>query len=275
MIPENFKMENRIPAKKILTFPVNQQSFQVHDLFMEFVSTTGKRFWQSTSYVRFTTDTLSRTSSLNDSKCYRCAVPVLVSTGRLVARGEERTGSTTTMPMSERRPSTMNSFLPAEIPLNSMAGQQRPQISELQFGTFPTLSTFSCWKIRFKTQASSCSDFHSEAMLWVKEVEMVDSLDDLKSSRAIEGKDFPNFRMLDARIASALNNIIQNSHNKKKVSLEEQEAQKEDRFLLRRQIAFMIYDYFRVSGAHATVLDYADLFSITLRNDNVQEFDTR
>ena len=37
----------------------------------------------------------------------------------------------------------------------------------------------------------------------------------------------------------------------------------------------MIYDYFRVTGAHDTVLDNADLFSFTLRNDNVQDFDTR
>ena len=37
----------------------------------------------------------------------------------------------------------------------------------------------------------------------------------------------------------------------------------------------MIYDYFRVTGAHDTVLDYADLFSIILRDDNIQEFDTR
>ena len=37
----------------------------------------------------------------------------------------------------------------------------------------------------------------------------------------------------------------------------------------------MIYDYFRVTGAHDTVLDYTDLFSITLRNDDGQEFDTR
>ena len=37
----------------------------------------------------------------------------------------------------------------------------------------------------------------------------------------------------------------------------------------------MIDDYFRVSGAHDTVLDNADLFSVTLREDNVQEFDAR
>ena len=37
----------------------------------------------------------------------------------------------------------------------------------------------------------------------------------------------------------------------------------------------MIYDYFRVAGAHDTVLDYADKFSVTLHDDNAQEFDTR
>ena len=35
------------------------------------------------------------------------AVPVQVSTGQLVARGEERSEGTTTMPMSARKPSTM------------------------------------------------------------------------------------------------------------------------------------------------------------------------
>ena len=104
---------------------------------------------------------------------------------------------------------------------------------------------------------------------------MADSMDELKSSRSVAGKNFPNFGMLDAKIASDVNKIIQNSNSKKKVSLEEQKAQKEDRFLRGRQIAFMIYDYFRVTGAHDTVLDCADFFSITLGNDNVQEFDTR
>ena len=77
------------------------------------------------------------------------------------------------------------------------------------------------------------------------------------------------------RLVLLLNKINQNSHFKKKVSLEEQKAQKEDRFLGGSQIAFMIYDYFRVTGAHDTVLDYGDLSSVTLHDDNVQEFDAR
>ena len=44
------------------------------------------------------------------------------------------------------------------------------------------------------------------------------------------GTPFPDFELLDARILSALNEIIQNAYFKKRVSLEELKAQKEDRF---------------------------------------------
>ena len=115
------------------------------------------------------------------------------------------------MPTFARRPSTMISSFPVDILQNSMVGQQRQQISELQFDKYPTPSSFLCWKIRFKTQVTTWSDSPSEAMLWIKEVEMVDSLDELKPSRSVSGKDFPNFEMLDKQIASALNKITQNS----------------------------------------------------------------
>ena len=128
--------------------------------------------------------------------------------------------------------------------------------------------------MRFKNQVTTCSDFPPDAMLWIKEVEMIDSLNEFKSSRSVYGTNFPNFEMLDEKIASALNKIIQNSQFKKKVTLEEHDAQKEDRFLRGRQIAFMIYGYFGVTGAHDTVSDYADLFTVTLRDDNIQKFDT-
>ena len=101
------------------------------------------------------------------------------------------------------------------------------------------------------------------------------SLDELKASQSVHAKDFPNFEMLEAKIAFALNKIIQDSQFKKKVGLKEQKPQKENRFLRRRQIAFMIYDNFQVTGAHDTVVDYAGLFSVILHDDNIQDFDTR
>ena len=72
----------------------------------------------------------------------------------------------------------------------------------------------------------------------------------------------PNFEVLDARIASTLNKIIHN-------------CQKQDRFLRGRQIAYLIYEYFRVTGANDSVDNYADLFTISLRNDDIQEFDSK
>ena len=71
--------------------------------------------------------------------------------------------------------------------------------------------------------------------------------------------------MLDARIASALNKIIQNFYFKKKVSLEEHKAQKANRFLRGRQVAHLIYDYFRVTDVGECVLDYVDLFTVVLQ----------
>ena len=112
-------------------------------------------------------------------------------------------------------------------------------------------------------------------MQWIKEVEMVYSVDELKSSSSIRGIQLPNFEVLDARIASALNKIIHNSHFQRRISLEEQKAQKQDRVLRGRQIAYWIYEYFWVTGIHASVENYADLFTVSLRNDDIQEFDSK
>ena len=147
------------------------------------------------------------------------------------------------------------------------ADQQRLQISDLHFDKFTTPA-----KIRIKTEVCVCSQFPTEDVQWIKEVEMVDSVDDLKTLSSVRGIRMPGFGVLDARIASALNRIIHNSHFKRRISLEEQKAQKQDRFLRGRQIAFL---HFRVTGAHDSVENYADLFTISLRNDDVQELDSK
>ena len=157
-------------------------------------------------------------------------------------------------------PSAKNSviFSGGDSPKNYGADQQRLHISDLQFDKFPTPATFACWKIRFKTEVCTWSQFPTEAMQWIKEVELVDSVDELRTSSSIRGISMPNFEVLDARIASALNKIIHNSHFKRRISLEEQKAQKLDSFLRGRQIAYLIYEYIRVTGANDSVENYAD-----------------
>ena len=107
-------------------------------------------------------------------------------------------------------------------------------------------------------------------------MEMVDSVDELKFSSSVRGIRMSDFEVLDARIASALNRIIHNSHFKRRISLEEQKAPKVERFLRGRQIAYLIFEYFQVTGANDPVENYADFFFTTsLRNDDIQEFDSK
>ena len=190
---------------------------------------------------------------------------------------ERQNPDTTLDPRCQSRPSAKISVVLSGGDSSKIYGpdQQRVHISELHFDKFPTPTTITCWKIRFKTDVCTCSQFPTEAMLWIKEVEMVDSVDGLKSSLSVRGIQMPDFEVFDARIASALNRIIQNTQFKRRVSLEEQEAYKEDRFLRGRQIACFICEYFRVIGANDSVENYADLFTVVLRNDDIQEFDSK
>ena len=158
---------------------------------------------------------------------------------------------------------------------NYGADQQRLQISDLHFDKFPTPATFACWKIRFKTEVCACSQFPREAMQWIKEVELVDSVDELRTSSPTRGISMPNFEVLDARIASALNKIIIIPTSKEESVWRDKKAQKQDSFLRGRQIAYLIYDYFRVTGSHDSAENYADLFTINPRNDDIQKFDSK
>ena len=98
-------------------------------------------------------------------------------------------------PRFQAWPSAGNSFDPKDGRVLKIFGadQQRLQISELHFDKFPPPTTFACWKIRFKTEVCTCSQFPTEAIPWIKEVEMAESMDDLKSSRSIKGTHGPDF----------------------------------------------------------------------------------
>ena len=83
------------------------------------------------------------------------------------------------------------------------------------------------------------------------------------TSQSITGqRDFSNYDMLDAMISSALKETSRQACSlPKKVSVEEQ------------QIASMIYEHFRATGAYEAVKELSDLFDIRLQSDEVQDLD--
>ena len=147
------------------------------------------------------------------------------------------------------------------IPPSSSRSFQYAFLLILHYRTMPLFrrvssSTFIMSDVRSICFPSSIQDWYREVKIWATGIRM------------------PDFEVLDAKIASALNRIIHNSHFKSRVSLEEEKAQKENHFVRRSQIAYLIYEYFRVTGANDSVKNYADLFSVALRNDDIQEFDS-
>ena len=55
--------------------------------------------------------------------------------------------------------------------------QQRVRIPEPHFEKFLCPQTFSCWNLRFKTEVCCCSNFPSEAKLWIKDVVLSTSVE--------------------------------------------------------------------------------------------------
>ena len=147
---------------------------------------------------------------------------------------------------------------------------QRLQISDFHFDKFTTPPTFACWRTRFKTKACLCSHFLKKTTLWIEKMEMVESVDDAKSSRSVLGL---LIETLDWN-ASAMNKIIQSSRFKKKSVWNE--------WMLTKKTVSFDEDISRtwststsgVIGANDSVENYANLFTVVLRTDDIHEFNS-
>ena len=108
---------------------------------------------------------------------------------------------------------------------------------------WPQPNEFRCWKMSFKSGVSHPSQHPRAAGLLIGEVEDADTI----TSTSVTRKPMPDFENLDFKIASGLRKILTGNF-KKQVNTAEGKAQLEKRSLTSRQIAWMIYDFFKISG---------------------------
>ena len=80
--------------------------------------------------------------------------------------------------------------------------------------------------------------------------------------------------MLMSSFASGLRKI-QTRNFEKQVTTAEGKAQSVKRSLASRQVAWVIYDFFNISGDNEAILDFRDFSKAQLKSDNVQTFDTK
>ena len=134
----------------------------------------------------------------------------------------------------------------------------RVPVIEWNLGTFFDSKEFQSWKPNFRTDVC------------MRTAELQVTVQELVSSRSITGRhNFLDFDMFDAMSASALKKLINTqSTYRKRVRFEQPLAQNSDGFLRRRQIAYMIHEYFRATYVCETVQGLADFVSMTLQNDD-------
>ena len=130
--------------------------------------------------------------------------------------------------------------------------------------------------MNFRTEVCSEAKNPTLALQWIKEIEVAKSLEDLTTPKSTTGSDFPDCEELDLMMAAALKRCYdKQTHFGKKISVEEQRAQKVNWFLRDRQIAYLIYEYFRPTGSCDEIQGLSGFFSIELENDDIQDFDLR
>ena len=122
--------------------------------------------------------------------------------------------------------SRISSLLPKQIQLEGHPS------SEMHLGRFPDHTEFQSWIVNFRTEVCSKAKNPTRALQWIKEIEAAKSLDDLFTPKSTTGKDFPDYEELDLMLASALKMCYdKQTHFRKKISVEEQRGQKDNRSL--------------------------------------------
>ena len=104
----------------------------------------------------------------------------------------------------------------------------------MHFDIFPETLDIQCCKTNFTTEVCSCSGCSTGAVLWIIEVDVAKSVDDLMTSQAIEGHALVDFEMLAAKIASALKRIITNQKFRRRANVQEQHAPKNQQISMKK-----------------------------------------
>ena len=108
-------------------------------------------------------------------------------------------------------------------------------------------------------------------MLFIGEVWDAKSIAELIFSASITGDSIPDFENLGFKIASG----ILTRNTKKQITTAKGQAPSEKRSLTGRQIARMIYDFFKISGDNDAILDFRSSSKVQVKNNSIQAFDTK
>ena len=100
---------------------------------------------------------------------------------------------------------------------------------------------FQCRVVNFRAEVRAKAKNLALALQWIKEIEAASSLKDLINPKSITGKEFSDYEELDLMMAAEVKRCYDKyPHFQQRIRVEEQRAQKDNRFLRGSQIAYLI-----------------------------------
>eukprot|EP00435_Cladocopium_sp_Y103_P015395 s2424_g3.t1 len=158
----------------------------------------------------------------------------------------------------------MIKFLGGNFELKS---DEKPKIKEadtIKIPRFPLAETYRSWRIKTREAVVAASTDPDIAFSWVSE--------SWKENQTLEAfRKVAPFSTLDAKLLSALTNIITGDFARKIDTFKETEATA-GRIVRGRQVLFKLHDHFSANIKHGATYALQDLFSVQLRGDNLKSF---
>ena len=145
--------------------------------------------------------------------------------------------------------------------------KNKPKVKEAEkvvFPKFPKPEQYRNWRIRVREAIVAASDSPDKAHAWIAKVWEKDA--DEKALRDSEG-----FSTLDAKIMSALTNILEGDFGRQVDTFKETEAHA-GRMVRGRQLLLRLHNYFATNALHGSVYDMEDLMNCKMVNDNLNAF---
>ena len=143
----------------------------------------------------------------------------------------------------------------------------KPKVKEadtIKIPAFPLAETYRNWRIKTREAVVAASTDPGSAFKWVS--------DSWKEEQTLEAlRKVAPFATLDAKLLSALTNIITGDFARKVDTFKETEATA-GRIVRGRQVLFMLHDHFSTNIKHGATYALQDLFSVQLRGENLKSF---
>ena len=138
------------------------------------------------------------------------------------------------------------------------------EAEKITFPKFPLPEQYRNWRIRVREAVVAASDKPDMAFEWLSKVWAKESTEE-------QLRDPEGFVTLDAKVLSAITNVLEGEFARQTDTFKEREANA-GRPVRGRQILFRLNDHFATNALHGSVYDLEDLLAITLANENLVVF---